>query len=88
LLRAENCRGDEEAVDALRQVLPDEALDVSGLRFARFAPLQLLMGAERALEGQPPASERRHVATVALHEGPWAGTDGRSSEAGQVVDEV
>jgi hypothetical protein len=42
--------GDEEAVDALFEILAQDALDVVGTAAARFAALHVDNGAERALE--------------------------------------
>lgn len=47
--------GDEEAVDALRQVGPDDFFDVIGRTASRFAALYIDDGVEAALVGTAPA---------------------------------
>ncbi len=60
--------GDEEAVDALRQVAADDLLDVVGGAAARFPSLDVDDGAERAQKRTAAASvEGGDLAAGALH---------------------
>src|SRR6185437_3609207 len=81
--------GDEEAVDALGQVLADDELDVIGGTAAALTALHVDDGAEGALEGAAAAGvEAGHVATGAADAGGVEERDGGAFESGKVVHEI
>src|SRR5579862_2035132 len=89
LVAGEIVVGDEEAVDAVRVILAQDALDVVGRAPARFAPLHVDDGAERALErAAAPGVERGHVADGLAHR--IARQEGRHRvfERRQIVDVI
>ena len=68
LVAGEIVVGDEEAVDAVFEILAQDALDVIRTSAARFAALHIDDGAERALERTAAAGvEGRHVADGLAH---------------------
>ena len=68
LVAGEIVVGDEKPIDAVLEILAQDALDVVGAAAARFAALHVDDGAERALERAAAAGvERRHVADGFAH---------------------
>ena len=79
--------GDEEAVDALRLVLAQDAFEIVGVAEAALAPLDIDDGAEGALIGAAaPEIEARQFAHGAAHAGARQDRQGLAFERGQLVE--
>ncbi len=68
--------GDEEVVDALREVLAHQRLDIVGRAAARLAALHVDDGAERALERAAAAGIEARIARRAVRVSMLAGRKG------------
>ena len=81
--------GDEEMVDALREIGANDRLDVVGRAIARLAPLHVDDGAERALErAAPPGIEAGDDARRPLDAGGPQNRNRRALDPRQVAHEI
>ena len=89
LVAGEIVVGDEIAVHALRQILPQDVLDIVGAAAARLTALHVDDGAERALErAATPRIEARHVAQSAADMAVRQEGRHRSFQTGKIFDVV
>ena len=89
LVAGEVVVGDEETVDAVLEVLAQDALDVVGAAAAGFAALHVDDGAERALERTAASGvEGRHIADGLAHRVARQERRHRVFQRGQIVDVI